>query len=82
MSTAELKEKIIAEIKNTDNDELLVHISDLIEFEYNSDAVHEMSDDEIAAINEEREQIKNGQFVTNEESNKRVDEWVKRHTGL
>jgi predicted transcriptional regulator len=82
MSTAELKEKLIAEIKNTDNDELLMHISDLIEFEYTSDIDYEMSDDEIAAINDGRDQIKNGQFVTNEESNKRVDEWLKRHTGL
>ncbi len=35
MSTAELKEKIIANIVATDDDELLSHIADLIEFEHN-----------------------------------------------
>jgi predicted transcriptional regulator len=82
MSTAELKEKLIVEIKNTDNDELLMHISDLIEFESNSGAVYEMSQEEIDAVNEGIAQLDNGQWITDEESNKRADEWLKKLGGL
>jgi predicted transcriptional regulator len=82
MSTAELKEKLIIEIKNTDDDELLMHISDLIEFESNSGTVHEMSREEIDAVNEGIAQLDNGQWITNEESNKRADEWLKKLGGL
>ena len=79
MSTAELKEKIIAKIVATDDDELLEHIADLIEFEH--DEIYQMSPGEIEAINEGLEQFKNGQWITHEESNKRAEEWLKKYDG-
>ena len=79
MSTAELKEKIIAKIVATDDDELLGHIADLIEFEHNES--YQMSAGEIEAVNEGLEQFKNGQWITHEESNKRAEEWLKKYDG-
>jgi len=79
MTVIQLKEKIIAKISSTDNEDLLEHISDLIDFEYNE--VHEMSPGEIEAVNEGLEQLKNGQWISSEESNKRVDEWLKKYDG-
>jgi hypothetical protein len=79
MSTAELKEKLIAKIAVTDDDELLEHISDLIAFEHNG--IHKMSPEEIEAVNEGLEQLKNDQWITHEESNKRAEEWLKKYGG-
>jgi len=79
MSTAELKEKIIAQIVATNDDELLAHIADLIELEHNG--IYQMSPGEVDAVNEGLEQFKNGQWVTHEESNKRAEEWLKKYDG-
>ncbi len=79
MSTAELKEKIIAKIIATDDDELLEHISDLIEFEHGG--VYEMSPGEVEAVNEGLAQFKKGQWITHEESNKRAEEWLRKYDG-
>ncbi|MDF2433612.1 MAG: hypothetical protein JWP44_3243 [Mucilaginibacter sp.] len=79
MTVIQLKEKIIAKISATDNEELLEHISDLIDLEYNG--VHQMSPGEIEAVNEGLEQLKSGKWISNEESNKRVDEWLKKYVG-
>jgi predicted transcriptional regulator len=69
MTVIELKEKIIAKISNTDNEDLLEHISDLIDFESNE--ICEMSPDEIDAVKDGIRQIENGQSISHEE--------VKRH---
>jgi predicted transcriptional regulator len=82
MSTLELRELLLEKISIIENEELLQEIASLIEADYQFDDNYKMSAEEIAAINDGREQIKNGQFVTNEESNKRVGEWLKTHTGL
>ncbi len=79
MSTAKLKEKIIAKIVATDNDELLEHIADLIAFEH--DENYQMSTGEIEAVNEGLEQFKNGQWLSHEESNKRAEEWLRKYDG-
>jgi len=72
MTVVELKEKIIAKISSTDNEELLDHIADIIELE-STDSVYKMSLEEIKAVNEGIVQIENGQFFTNEEANKMID---------
>ncbi len=76
MSTAELKEKIIAKIVATDSDELLEHIADLIEFEHAE--IHQMSPGEIEAVNDGLEQLKRGERVSHEEVKRQTDEWLKK----
>ena len=77
MTVVELKEKLIAKINDTNDEELLEHISDLIDFEHSE--VHQMSPGEIDAVNEGLEQFKNGQWLSSEESNIRVNEWLKKY---
>lgn len=81
MTAVELKEKIIGQIKNTDDEELLEYISRTIDFELHSDEVHIMSSAENEAVNEGVEQLKNGQWVSHKESNKRALEWLKKYDG-
>jgi predicted transcriptional regulator len=82
MSTAELKEKLIAQINDTDNDELLSEISTMLYVESKSvNGVYQMSEGEREAVEEGLEQFKNGQWITHEESNKRAEEWLKKYDG-
>jgi predicted nucleic acid binding AN1-type Zn finger protein len=76
MTVIQLKEKIIAKISSTDNEDLLEHISDLIDFEYNE--VHQMSPGEIDAVKDGLEQLKNGQKISHEEVKRQTDEWLKK----
>jgi predicted transcriptional regulator len=74
MTAIELKEKLIAKIRNTEDEELLDQIARLIDFESNE--VYEMSQGEIDAVNEGLAQLNSGQWITNEEANKRADKWL------
>lgn len=76
MTVIELKEKIIAKISNTDNEDLLEHISDLIDFESNE--IHAMSPDEIDAVKDGIRQIENGQSISHEEVKRQMNEWLKK----
>ena len=68
MSTAELKEKLIAQINNIDNDELLNEISTMLYVESKSlNGVYQMSEAEIEAVEEGIKQIQNGQSLSHEE---------------
>jgi predicted transcriptional regulator len=78
MTVIELKEKLIAQINITDDEELLNQLSMVIDFESKINEVHEMSPGEIEAVNEGLEQIKNGQWISHEEANKQIDEWLKK----
>ena len=50
----------------------------LIDFELKRDEVYEMSPGEIEAVNEGLEQLKNGQWISHEEANKQIGEWLKK----
>lgn len=76
MTAIELKEKLIAKIRNTEDEELLDQIARLIDFESNE--VYEMSQREIDAVKEGLAQLNSGQWITNEEANKRADKWLGR----
>jgi len=76
MTVIELKEKLIAKINNTDDEELLDQISRVIDLETRIDEVYEMSPEEIEAVKEGIAQLDNGQWITNKEANKRADEWL------
>jgi hypothetical protein len=39
---------------------------------------YKLTDDQRRAINEARQQIKNGEFLTDEQANKEIDEWLTR----
>ncbi len=79
MSTLELKEKLIAQINDTDNDDLLSEISTMLYVESKSvNGVYQMSEAERAAVEDGLNQIKNGQWVSDEEANREVEEWLRK----
>lgn len=82
MSTdTELKEKLIEKINSSDDLELLQQISRVFDLNAQIDDIYQMSQEETDAVNEGLNQIEKGLFLSHEESNKRVDEWLKKFGG-
>jgi hypothetical protein len=76
MSSAELKKRLIDKIRETDNKNLLEEAFRLLQMESEDIEVYTLSEDQKNAVNEARQQIKNGQFLTDDEANKDIDEWL------
>jgi len=72
----EIREKLIEKIRNIEDEELLEHISDLIDFESNE--IYEMSPGEIEAVEDGIKQIENGQSLSHEEVKRQTAEWLKK----
>ncbi len=79
MSTLELKRLLIEKIQKIEDDNLLGEAYRLLEINAEeSDEVYLLNDEQKSAIEEAREQIRNGQYLTNEESNRQIKEWLKK----
>lgn len=77
MSSAELKKRLIDKIQKTDNENLLEEAFRLLQLESEDIEVYKLSDEQKSAVNEAREQIKRGEFLTDDEANKQIDEWLR-----
>lgn len=69
-----LKEKIINQIREMDNEELLKEIGRLLQLE--GKAKYILNDDQLSIVQEAQQQIKGGQYLTDEEADKEIDEWL------
>ena len=78
MSTIELRKRLIDKIQKTDNENLLREAYRLLELETDDIEVYKLSDDQKKVINEARQQIKGGQFLTNDQADKEIDEWLNK----
>ena len=75
MTVVELKEKLIEKINSVDDEVQLEQIALMIDVGSKlNDGIYEMSAEEIKAVKEGIEQIENGEWITNEEANRRTDE--------
>jgi len=77
MSTLELKEMLIEKINGTDDEELLEEIAHLLDVELETtNGVYKMSAEQLAAVNEGLEQLKNGEWLSHEDAEREIDEWL------
>jgi hypothetical protein len=74
MSTSQLKEKLISTIREMDNEQLLKEIGRLLQLE--TKAKYLLSDKQVQIVREAQEQIKRGKYLTEEEADKEIDEWL------
>lgn len=74
-STNDLKDRLIDKIRETKNESLLEEISHLFELQ-EPQTVYQLNPDQKQAIEEARKQIKNDQFLTDDDVNKDIDEWL------
>ena len=72
-----LQEILIKKISSTKDEKILQEINRLLETSFDED-IYKLNDEQITAVNEAQEQIKNGEFLTNEEANKQAKEWLKK----
>lgn len=78
MTRTEIKKQVIEGIKKTENNDLLEEVLRLLRLENQDLEIYKLNEDQISAVNEAREQIKNGQTKTNEEANDEIDKWLKK----
>ncbi|MBI3195784.1 MAG: hypothetical protein HYZ34_15155 [Ignavibacteriae bacterium] len=78
MSTLELKQKLINKIQLTDSRTVLYELNTLLEVDMGEVEPYQMSEAQVQAVHEARVQIKNGQFLTNEQADKTTDEWLNK----
>jgi hypothetical protein len=78
MSIVELRKRLIEKIQLTDDDKLLEEASRLLELEIELSDVYIINDKQREAIEEGKKQIINGAYLSDEESNKEIDEWLSK----
>jgi PHD/YefM family antitoxin component YafN of YafNO toxin-antitoxin module len=76
MSTPELRLKLIERIQKTDNNEILEEVYRLLQLETDDDEVYQLSPEQQSAVAEAREQIQTGKFLTENQADKDIEEWL------
>jgi hypothetical protein len=78
MTIKELRHNVIDKINKLDDESLLNDLIKLIDNAANEDEIYRLSDNHKKAINTAIGQIENGHYLTNEQSNKQIDEWLNK----
>ncbi len=75
MSIAELKESVILKLEDV-GEPILKDVLELINFETSTE-VYKVNSLERVSIDLGLQQIVNGEFITNEQANSEIEEWLK-----
>ena len=81
MKTIEIKKKLINEINLSENKNLLEEFYRFLNLENEIEENYKLNSQQKSAIAEAREQIKNGDYLTNEQANQEIDEWLNKQFG-
>ncbi len=73
----DLKEKLIRRIQETTNPEVLKEVYRLLKIDFDDKDIYKLSEEQSNAVQEGQEQISQGQYLTHEQANKEVNEWLK-----
>lgn len=77
METMEIEKKLINEINLSKNKNLLEEFYRFLNLENEIQETYKLNKEQNFAVAEAREQIKNGDYLTNEKANQEIDEWLK-----
>ncbi len=78
MKTVEIKEKLINAINSSTNKNLLEELYYYLNQENTIQKTYRLSEEQNSAIQEARNQFKNGEYLTNEKANQEIEEWLKQ----
>ena len=82
MKTRDLKDKIVSKIKSSKDEHLLNEVYRLIQLESEiSEEVYVLSNEQKTVIKEGIQQLDKGQYLTNEQANAQIEEWLKKSDG-
>ena len=76
MKTVDIKKKLINEINLSNNKGLLEEFYHYLNQDNKHQIPYKLNDDQNAAIEEARTQIKNGDFLTNKEADQDIEKWL------
>lgn len=76
MTAKELKKKLIHKIDLSENNELLEEMYRLIANEETDTNIYDLSEHQLKAVEEGQLQYKNGEFLTEEQADKDIEEWL------
>lgn len=78
MTTKELKYQLIERVLMLNDDDLLLDLIRLIDNESIDNDTYRLSNNHKLAVGEAIRQIENGEYLTNQQSNKETDEWLNK----
>lgn len=76
MTVRELKKKLIGRIDQSEDSELLEEMYRLIINNDSYSSIYELLEGQIKAVEEGQLQYKNGQFLTDKQADKDIEEWL------
>ncbi len=76
MSVAEIQEKVVKKIRQTEDSEFLEIIDGILNENFKESTPLKFTPSEKRAIEHARAQIRNGQFLTEEEANRQAEKWL------
>ena len=76
MTAKKLKKRLIHKIDQSENNELLEEMYRLIANEEADISIYELSEEQIKVVEEGQLQYKNGEFLTEDQADKDIDEWL------
>ena len=78
MTTIEINNQVIGKINQLTDNELLMDIYKLLNTSFIDPEIYRLSDNHKIAIDTAISQINNGDFLTVEQSNKEINEWLNK----
>lgn len=78
MSATELKERLIDRIREIDDENVLAEAYRLLETDAGLEEPYQLSNEQKEAIKEARAQIKKGTYLTGNQADKEIDEWLNK----
>jgi hypothetical protein len=78
MTTIELRSKVINKIIHLDDESLLTEIYKLLDAKFDDSDVYQLSDLHRQVVEEAKDQISRGEYLTNEQSDNEIDEWLNK----
>jgi hypothetical protein len=76
MSATELRQRLIETIQATDDEQLLEEAYRLLHSGTDDTGIYQLNDKQKATIQEARQQIREGKYLSGEEADKEVDQWL------
>lgn len=77
MNTVEIRKKLIEEINLSENKNLLEELYSYLNQENKTQETYKLNKEQNSAITEAQEQIKKGDYLTNEQADNEVEEWLR-----
>ncbi|MEO6719923.1 MAG: hypothetical protein ABIN67_06130 [Ferruginibacter sp.] len=78
MSSKEMKKQLIDKIQSTNDDKILEEVYRILEVSTQEVDMIMLSDDQKAQIDKGISDIEEGRYLTNEEANREIEEWLKK----